>query len=146
MSRCELVCHTDTCLCTQVGTPQQLRELVTLGCHVLHYTGHGMAEGLAFEDEVGQLNILDVDTLGAIFRAGGVDTKVRLMTTSSTSKTQLEGFHTHIRSPVRRGQLVFVSACHSENAGNAFVQVNPALCIMTSDLTMTFVLRRVSLM
>lgn len=58
---------------------------------MLHYTGHGSPSCLIFENENGEANLLSVEMLTDLFRAGGV-----------------------------RTQLVFVSACHSESAGHSF--------------------------
>jgi hypothetical protein len=75
----------------EVATVRNFRFLVTLGCRMLHYTGHGNPSCLIFENENGEANPLSVEMLTDLFRAGGV-----------------------------RTQLVFVSACHSESAGHAF--------------------------
>ena len=75
----------------EVATVRNFRFLVTLGCRMLHYTGHGNPSCLIFESENGEANPLSTEMLSDLFRAGGV-----------------------------RTQLVFVSACHSESAGHSF--------------------------
>ena len=75
----------------EVATVRNFRFLVTLGCRMLHYTGHGNPSCLIFESENGEANPLSTEMLTDLFRAGGV-----------------------------RTQLVFVSACHSESAGHSF--------------------------
>jgi hypothetical protein len=64
------------------------------GCRALHYTGHGLQHCLAFETEHGTMHSLDSKQLKDLFSAGGGAAGV---------------------------QFVFVSACHSESAGAAFV-------------------------
>jgi hypothetical protein len=80
---------------TEVATSDNLRKLVTLGCRALHYTGHGMPGCLAFENGKGEMHSLEVGVMQKLFAAGG----------------GAEGV-----------QFVFVSACHSQSAGAAFVQ------------------------
>lgn len=75
----------------EVATVRNFRFLVTLGCRMLHYTGHGNPSCLIFESENGEANPLTTEMLSDLFRAGGV-----------------------------RTELVFVSACHSESAGHSF--------------------------
>jgi len=75
----------------EVATSQNLRMLVTLGCRMLHYAGHGSSDNLCFENSKGEVHALGVEKLKRLFEAGGV-----------------------------RTQVVFVSACHSESAGRAF--------------------------
>eukprot|EP00471_Norrisiella_sphaerica_P000722 CAMPEP_0184484466 /NCGR_PEP_ID=MMETSP0113_2-20130426/6181_1 /TAXON_ID=91329 /ORGANISM="Norrisiella sphaerica, Strain BC52" /LENGTH=1005 /DNA_ID=CAMNT_0026865467 /DNA_START=518 /DNA_END=3532 /DNA_ORIENTATION=+ len=69
-----------------------LSNNVTLGCKVLHYTGHGLESGLSFEDKCGRMHLVSTDKLKSLME-------------SSTSGVE----------------LVFVAACHSEKAGEAFV-------------------------
>ncbi|MGH9760184.1 MAG: CHAT domain-containing protein, partial [Blastocatellia bacterium] len=76
----------------QPATRDSFRETLTLGCNVLHYSGHGNPGFLAFEDDRGQAHPLDPATLRRLFAAGGT-----------------------------KADLVFVSACHSRAAGQAFV-------------------------
>jgi hypothetical protein len=77
----------------EAATADNLRTLVTLGCRALHYSGHGHEDFLAFEDGRGATYELDPAKLQQLFAAGGT----------------------------RGVQLVFVSACHSRRAGEAFV-------------------------
>ena len=76
-----------------VATPQNLRTVATLGVVMIHYSGHGSSDILAFENERGELHRLEVNSLRSLFSAGGVQTLV-----------------------------VFVSACHSEMAGRKFTE------------------------
>lgn len=75
------------------ATADNFRTLVTLGCRVLHYSGHGHPDFLAFEDGKGGMHGLDAPHLKNLFAAGGA----------------------------RGVQCIFVSACHSRKAGEAFV-------------------------
>src|SRR5919108_4888127 len=47
----------------EAATAQNLSTLVTLGCRVLHYSGHGHPDFLAFEDERGGMHALGTDML-----------------------------------------------------------------------------------
>ena len=77
------------------ATTDRLRTLVTLGCCVgLHYSGHGDAAYLSMEDGRGAAHFVGVEKLRKLLQAGG--------------DTQL--------------QFVFVSACFSEAAAQAFVE------------------------
>ena len=76
-----------------VATPQNLRTVATNGAVMIHYSGHGSPDILAFENGRGEVHRLEVESLRAFFSAGGVQTKV-----------------------------VFVSACHSEMAGRKFTE------------------------
>ena len=78
----------------EVASSRNLRKQVTLGCRALHYTGHGMTNCLAFEDDTGAMHPLHVDVLRRLFAAGDGAEGVK---------------------------FVFVSACHSQIAGEAFV-------------------------
>jgi hypothetical protein len=82
-------------LAMDVATSDNLRRLVTIGCTAIHYTGHGMQNCLAFEDGEGKMHAMDPKTLKSLVSAGGGAQGVK---------------------------FVFVSACHSESAGNAFVE------------------------
>lgn len=77
-----------------VATPKNLKSLVTLGAVMIHYSGHGAPDLLAFENENGGFIPLGGELLKNLLRAG--DRNVRT-------------------------KVVFVSACHSESAGCKFV-------------------------
>ncbi|CAM9759163.1 unnamed protein product [Ectocarpus sp. 6 AP-2014] len=81
---------------SEVAKPSNFRELLNSGCRMLHYTGHGSNEFLAFESNddrmCGIMEPLHVGPLKNLFQAGGV-----------------------------RTELVFISSCSSEASGNAFV-------------------------
>eukprot|EP00946_MAST-07B_sp_MAST-7B-sp1_P005406 g5406.t1 len=78
------------------ATSDNLSKVLTLGCRALHYSGHGVEGELVFEDGYGKAHFLKSAALGALLRAGS----------SSTQTMAL--------------QFVFVSACHSQAAGEAF--------------------------
>lgn len=82
-------------LSVDVASANNLRTRATLGCRALHYTGHGLESCLAFEDGKGAMHSLEPEPLRKLFGAGG----------------GVEGI-----------QFVFVSACHSQSAGEAFVR------------------------
>lgn len=82
----------------ECATADNLRALVTLGCRTLHYTGHGLPTCLAFEDGEGRMHALEAEQMKFLFTAGGIN-----------------GGSKGVR-------FVFVSACHSEAAGWAFVR------------------------
>ena len=81
---------------TSHGTTAQLLRLLTVGCRVLHYSGHGMATCLAFESDAGDMQRVDATTLHSMMTAG----------------RSVEGGGV---------QLAFVSACHSESTADAFL-------------------------
>lgn len=88
-------------------TTRRLRALLTDGCRMLHYSGHGFSyvdrsgaqrARLAFEDGLGGTHALEVEKLTDLVAAGadGEDGQPPL-------------------------DFVFVSACHSDQGGEAFV-------------------------
>eukprot|EP00471_Norrisiella_sphaerica_P008344 CAMPEP_0184494018 /NCGR_PEP_ID=MMETSP0113_2-20130426/27594_1 /TAXON_ID=91329 /ORGANISM="Norrisiella sphaerica, Strain BC52" /LENGTH=719 /DNA_ID=CAMNT_0026879567 /DNA_START=141 /DNA_END=2300 /DNA_ORIENTATION=+ len=77
------------------ATVRRLGTNLVLGCRVLHYTGHGLENGLAFEDDCGVMHIVPTETLRELMAAGAKEEEVK---------------------------LVFVAACHSESTGRAFVE------------------------
>lgn len=81
----------------EVATSDNLLRLLTMGCRAIHYTGHGMESFLAFEDDEGKMHPMDPVQLRELLEAGR----------SSGGSTGIE--------------FAFVSACHSQSAGNAFV-------------------------
>jgi tetratricopeptide (TPR) repeat protein len=78
------------------ATADNLQTLLTLGCRILHYSGHGHPDFLAFESE---------DELGLAQRLA----PIVLQNLCEKGKG-------------RDLQVVFVSACHSRAAGEAFVK------------------------
>ena len=60
----------------EVATVTNFRTLVTLGCRMLHYTGHGIPDALLFENDRGESNALSIKLLSELFKAGGVRTQV----------------------------------------------------------------------
>lgn len=74
------------------ATTDTLRTALSLGVKVLHFSGHGHPHCLNFEDGRSGLQFVTMDALRSLCQAGG---------------NQLE--------------FVFVSACHSRRAGEAFV-------------------------
>jgi tetratricopeptide (TPR) repeat protein len=77
----------------EAATADWLRTVATLGARVLHYSGHGEPDFLAFEDGKGRTHPIEPNLLRSLLEAG--EQKVR---------------------------LVVVSACHSKRAGEAFVK------------------------
>ncbi len=77
----------------EAATADSLRTVATLGARVLHYSGHGAPDFLAFEDGRGGTHPIAAATLRSLLEAG--------------ERTIL---------------LVVVSACHSRRAGEAFVK------------------------
>jgi len=75
------------------ATVDHLQEQITEGCEILHYSGHGHPDFLAFEGKNGIAHELDVKGLKDLISAGG--------------------------KPAIK--LAFVSACHSRESGRAFV-------------------------
>jgi hypothetical protein len=75
------------------ATSDNLRKMVTLGTRALHYSGHGLQDELVFEDKYGAHHGLDVNQLRELLAAGGGASSI---------------------------QFAFVSACHSQSAGEAF--------------------------
>ena len=91
-------------------TARRLRSLLTDGCQLLHYSGHGLSyldrDGrrrtqLAFEDGFGATHALEVEKLTALVDAG--------------TDGGAQGL-----------KLVFVSACHSAMGGEAFIAAGVA--------------------
>ena len=77
------------------ATTDRLRTLVTLGaCAGLHYSGHGAENFLSMEDGRGGAHLVRVPALKKLLQAGGVASL----------------------------RFVFVSACFSEAAAQAFVE------------------------
>ena len=59
------------------ATVAALRSLLTAGCDVVHYTGHGVRGALTFELEGrAELDVCTEETLGRLVAAGGHRTKV----------------------------------------------------------------------
>ena len=95
-------------LVTDFCTTRRLRSLLTDGCRLLHYSGHGFSyldrsgrqrARLAFEDGLGGTHALEVEKLTDLVKAGadGDDAGGQSL------------------------DFVFVSACHSDQGGEAFV-------------------------
>jgi hypothetical protein len=97
----------------EVCTADTLRDAVTLGCRVLHYVGHGTPSHLVLErsdahqNGTGEAHFLDHQSLKRLFSAGGGAGPGA----GGSSDTSGGGV-----------KLAFVSACHSQGAGQAFVQ------------------------
>ncbi|GMH60056.1 hypothetical protein TrLO_g2216 [Triparma laevis f. longispina] len=86
------------------ATTSRLRTSFTLGCKAVHYSGHGHRSFLTFEDGKGGLHWISPEELKQLCGAGSSE----------------EG----------RVQFVFVSACYSRVAGQAFIEagVNHVVC------------------
>ena len=83
------------------ATTDKLRTAVTMGCRALHFSGHGHPNCLNFEDGRSGLQLVTVETLRDLCIAGS------------------------------KLDFVFVSACHSKRAGEAFAQagVKHVVCV-----------------
>ena len=122
------------------ATTEKLRSLVTLGCHALHFSGHGHPRCLTFEDGAGGLQAVHHERLRALVGAAGGTSGSSLSSHSSSSMQSSAsasivpgagamntgGFgsppHSQ-RSSSSSGpslRFVFVSACHSHLSGQAF--------------------------
>jgi hypothetical protein len=88
------------------ATTDALRRVATMGVRVLHYSGHGEEDFLAFEDGSGGTHKLTPALLAATTCAGS--TADESVAPSSPNPTGV--------------QLVFVCACHSQPAALAFVR------------------------
>jgi len=88
------------------ATTERLRDELTRGCRALHYSGHGSPAHLSFEDSAGGLHVVD-------------DAMLRSLCAAGTQKLQ----------------LVFVSACFSQRAGQAFADagVPHVLCVNVQE-------------
>ena len=92
----------DVALHFDFATTDTLRTMLSLGCRALHFSGHGLAKGLCFEDGRAGLHIVQVSQLSELLSAGGLTL-----------------------------ELVFVSACYSRAIGETFVQagVQHVVCV-----------------
>lgn len=89
--------HRDISVCFEFATTDSLRTALSIGCRALHFSGHGHPQCLNFEDGRGGLQLVSVETLTRLLRAGGL-----------------------------KLDFVFVSACHSRKTGQAFVDAGVA--------------------
>jgi hypothetical protein len=87
----------------ETATTDNVRAVLTLGARALHYSGHGEESCLAFEDGVGSTHQITPPLLASTCIAG------RAAPGDSPAV-----------APAL--QLVFVCACHSQPAANAFVR------------------------
>eukprot|EP00753_Platysulcus_tardus_P003470 PLAT12458.18.p1 GENE.PLAT12458.18~~PLAT12458.18.p1 ORF type:complete len:1521 (+),score=744.58 PLAT12458.18:631-4563(+) len=93
------------------ATTVALRSVVTMGCRAIHYSGHGSEGGLSFEDGHGGFQLVEHGTLRKLVAAGSGG-----------------GEHNSVK-------FVFVSACYSRSAGEAFVAAGiPHVVCATVDL------------
>jgi hypothetical protein len=93
------------------ATTDILRTIITKGCRVLHYSGHGNSKFLSFEDGAGLFHPLENERLKHLFAAGAGDSAAG--------------------NP--KPKLVFVSACSSRKAGEAFLEAGAehVVCVET---------------
>lgn len=85
--------HRDVALHFDFATTNTLRTLLSFNCRALHFSGHGLPNGLCFEDGRSGLQIVGPMQLKDLLGAGGLSLK-----------------------------FVFVSACYSKEIGEAFVR------------------------
>ena len=97
-------------------TTRTLRALLTEGCRMLHYSGHGFSyvdragverARLAFEDGVGGTHALEVEKLTDLVAAGAEPAAGASLAPGEPPPPPLD--------------FVFVSACHGAMGGDAFV-------------------------
>lgn len=93
------------------ATTDVLRTVITKGCRVLHYSGHGNSNFLSFEDGAGLFHPLENERLKHLFAAGAGDSAAG--------------------NP--KPKLVFVSACSSRKAAEAFLEAGAkhVVCVET---------------
>ena len=79
---------------SDAATPDTLRNIITKGIKIIHFSGHGLEQSLAFENGLGSTNLnFTIEKLKLLFEAGGT----------------------------KGVEFVFVAACNSEFVGNAFI-------------------------
>ena len=106
LRQCLLNSRRDIKLVCVNATTERLRDEVTRGCTCLHYSGHGSPRHLSFEDGCGGLHVVDDKRLRSLCEAGGV----------------------------QKLKFVFVSACYSQRAGQAFADAGvPHVCCVDVD-------------
>jgi hypothetical protein len=85
--------HRDVSVHFDFATTDSLRTVLSFGCKALHFSGHGIPNGLCFEDGRAGLQVVKVQQLKDLLGAGGLSL-----------------------------DFVFVSACYSKEIGLAFVK------------------------
>eukprot|EP01033_Poteriospumella_lacustris_P004825 gene4826-3460_t len=92
----------DVALHFDFATTNTLRTILSFGGRALHFSGHGLPNGLCFEDGRSGLQIVGATQLKDLLGAGGLSLK-----------------------------FVFVSACYSREIGEAFVRagVSHVVCV-----------------
>jgi hypothetical protein len=88
-------------LAFKTATTDNVRAVMTLGARAVHYSGHGEESCLAFEDGFGSTHQITPPLLASTCVAGR----------PAQGQSHAEAL-----------QLVFVCACHSQPAANAFVR------------------------
>jgi hypothetical protein len=99
--------HKDISVNFDFATTDSLRTALSFGCRALHFSGHGHPQCLNFEDGRSGLQLISVDALSNLLRAGGL-----------------------------KLDFVFVSACHSRITGDAFIDagVPHVVCVKVEAL------------
>jgi hypothetical protein len=113
------------------ATTDTLRTVLTKGCHVLHYSGHANETYLSFEDGAGGLHCLGNERLQELFAAGsggGSFLENGDQPNNPDADTAAGGYF-------RKPNLVFVSACRSKKAGEAFLAAGAkhVVCVETTS-------------
>jgi hypothetical protein len=93
------------------ATAERLRSELTMRCRAIHFSGHGSQHFLSFEDGRGGLHGLSAADVRHLCGSGN--------NANSNGNTNNNASLSASSSDV---QFVFVSACYSEFAGNAFVE------------------------
>lgn len=102
----------------EFATVNNLRRLVTEGTQIIHYGGHGIRNALIFESDtdVGKSCKLPASKLKNLISAG------------KATKSPKHEMDPNLK-------LVFISACHSEDAGKAFMHAGAkhVVCVRKSQ-------------
>ncbi|TMW55762.1 hypothetical protein Poli38472_010644 [Pythium oligandrum] len=143
---------------TEVADLHTFRKVLSFGCRVLHFSGHGVPGKVIFENNKCEAQFISQQELKDLLLAGGME-KCRPPTMDpskplgglerqssagvSSGGSDEEEFaaseiergwlslHPPPRVPVR---LVFVSACHSESVAEAFVSAGvPHVVVVSKD-------------
>ena len=117
------------------ASTDSLCAAVTMGCRVLHYSGHADPQSLSFEDSNGLLHRLDVGRLKDLFgrRINGRHSLKSALGVGMGSAAAIAAGYSAAHGAAANSTvhsvsnatsippLVFVSACHSQAAGEAFL-------------------------
>jgi len=104
------------------------------GSTIIHYSGHGTDNGhLLFEGPDGVAAPIKPKLLKVVFESGNREQDYDSDSSSIASDTKSTSSSTPLSSPYQNTQLVFVSACHSIHAGEAFVSAGVPHVVATTS-------------